>query len=97
MIEPRQGMFCESRQGRDKGRYFMICNILDERYVEIVDGTMRRIERPKRKKLKHLRLTPEISPIGEKFLSGAKVFDAEVKSAVSGYKLKKEGEQLVEE
>ena len=90
MIEPRPGMFCESRQGRDKGRYFMICNILDERYVEIVDGTMR-------KKLKHLRLTPEISPIGEKFLSGAKVFDAEVKSAVSGYKLKKEGEQLVEE
>ena len=45
----------ESLNGRDKGKLFFVLGI-EEGYAVIADGKGRRIEKPKRKKLKHLRL-----------------------------------------
>lgn len=45
-----------SLAGRDKGRVFVIVGVLDEEHVYIADGKMRKIEKPKKKKLKHLRV-----------------------------------------
>ena len=77
------GRAAESVAGRDKGRLFIIVSIIDEQYVTIADGDLRVLERPKKKKLRHLRLRPEIlKPIAEKLGSGMKVFDAELRSAL---------------
>lgn len=79
------GRVAESIAGRDKGRLFIIVSIVDEQYVTIADGDLRILERPKKKKLRHLKLRPEtLKPIADKLSSGLKVFDAEIRSALRG-------------
>ena len=48
------GQVVYSKAGRDKGKKFIVVDIVDELYVMISDGDLRRIENAKRKKLKHL-------------------------------------------
>ena len=43
-----------SRAGRDRNRAFVVINVLDAEYVLIADGKLRTLERPKKKKRKHL-------------------------------------------
>lgn len=45
------------KAGRDSDRFFVILDIIDNNYVMIADGSTRKLENPKRKKLKHLALT----------------------------------------
>lgn len=72
-----------SRSGRDQGRMFLIVGILEEPYVLIADGVLRRLKKPKKKKLRHLALQPDVlEGIGEKLKQGSKVFDAELRSAL---------------
>jgi ribosomal protein L14E/L6E/L27E len=77
------GRAAESVAGRDKARLFIIVSVIDEQYVTIADGDLRTLDRPKKKKLRHLRLRPEVlKPIAEKLSGGMKVFDAELRSAL---------------
>lgn len=77
------GRVCLSRSGRDKGRYFMVTEVLNQDYVMIADGVMRKLAKPKRKKIRHLRMKPIVlDVIGGKLQEGKKVFDAELKSAI---------------
>lgn len=48
------GQIVHSKSGRDKGRYFIIVDILDEDYVMLADGDLRKIDNAKKKKVKHL-------------------------------------------
>ena len=48
------GQVVMSKAGRDKGRIFLILDIIDPGYVSIVDGISRKLANPKRKKIKHL-------------------------------------------
>ena len=43
-----------SRAGRDRGRAFVITQVLDAEYVLLADGRLRTLDRPKKKKVKHL-------------------------------------------
>ncbi|MBE6686342.1 MAG: hypothetical protein E7591_03830 [Ruminococcaceae bacterium] len=56
MRHTMKGQLALSLAGRDKNRIFMIVQELDENYVFIADGQLRKIDNPKRKKLKHLKL-----------------------------------------
>ena len=49
-----EGEIVRSRAGRDRGRAFVVRKILDADYVLLVDGTLRTLERPKKKKRRHL-------------------------------------------
>jgi ribosomal protein L14E/L6E/L27E len=51
-LEP--GEIVRSRAGRDRGRAFVILKLIDEDYVLLVDGRLRTLERPKKKKRRHL-------------------------------------------
>ena len=46
-----------SVSGRDKNRIFMVVDIPEEGYVHIADGALRKLEKPKKKKIKHLCLS----------------------------------------
>lgn len=46
-----------SKSGRDQGRMFIIVKIINDRFVMIVDGDLRRIENPKMKSIRHLNVT----------------------------------------
>ena len=84
MHELEQGRICVSNAGRDRGRYFIIKEVSQDGCVYIVDGIVRKVAKPKKKKLKHVTLRKEkAEAIGEKFAQGTKVFDAEVRSAIN--------------
>lgn len=57
------GQLVRSRAGRDKDRLFIIIGIIDDQYVTIVDGDLRRVEQPKRKKIRHLSKTNRVSEV----------------------------------
>ena len=48
------GQVVLSTCGRDVGKLQMVLEILDDSYVLVVDGKQRKIEKPKKKKIKHL-------------------------------------------
>ena len=47
-----------SRQGRDAGRFFVILQVVDDEFVMMSDGLTRKLDHPKKKKIKHLRAKP---------------------------------------
>ena len=78
------GRVVVSRAGRDAGRRFVVVKVVDDFFVEIADGDLRKIEKPKRKKVKHLNITDEkAESIGEKLKSGAKITNAEIRKALA--------------
>ncbi|NLL06601.1 MAG: RNA-binding protein [Clostridiaceae bacterium] len=79
------GQIVYSKAGRDKGKKFIVIDIIDELYVMISDGDLRRIENAKRKKLKHLKITEEIVfPIREKLEKKVRVLNSEIRRALVG-------------
>jgi len=69
--------------GRDKDNYLMVCKILDENYVLICDGRRRKVETPKKKKLKHLKsLDYSLDRIKEKLEEGNKINNSEVRKSI---------------
>ena len=83
---PMIGGICQSTQGRDKGRYYLIKLISPDGSVGVVDGNFKKLATPKRKNIKHVRLLPEkAETIALKLIDGRQVFDTEVYSALKGY------------
>jgi len=65
--------------GRDAGKRFVVIGAEDE-YSLLADGKCRRVEKPKRKKNKHIRREDEISgPIAEKLRKGERVTNSEIR------------------
>ena len=51
MYELQYGQVVKSKAGRDKDKIFVIINI-EEEYAYLADGHLRRMEKPKQKKMK---------------------------------------------
>ena len=80
------GTVVYSRAGRDEGNYFMVAEIIDDGFVAIVDGDIRKLNAPKKKKIKHLLVTSDVlEDVAEKMRIGDKVCDAEVYKALRKY------------
>ena len=74
-----------SLKGRDKGRMLIVVGTEDE-YSLIADGKGRRIDNPKRKKNKHLKLEEKVEgPIVAKLNAGAKITNNEIRRALAEY------------
>ena len=48
------GQLVTSRAGRDSGRKYVVIGFDESGYVLVADGMIRKINRPKRKNIKHL-------------------------------------------
>lgn len=55
------GRIVISKTGRDKGKTFVVFGKVDAKHVLIADGCVRRVDRPKKKQIKHLAKTNLIS------------------------------------
>ncbi|MEE0884531.1 MAG: KOW domain-containing RNA-binding protein [Faecalimonas sp.] len=53
-----KGMLAKSKAGHDKGHLYVIYDV-DETYVYLVDGQIRTIDKPKKKKRKHVQIVCE--------------------------------------
>lgn len=56
-MDDRLGKVVYSKSGRDRGRMFVIVEVVNESFVLIADGDLRKIENPKVKNVKHLVFT----------------------------------------
>ena len=69
--------------GRDAGKRFIVVETRDE-YSLIADGKGRRIEKPKLKKNKHLKLEEKADgPIAEKLIQYGKVTNNEIRRTLA--------------
>lgn len=83
------GSIVFSKAGRDSGKFFIVTEIVDDSYVMIVDGDIRKLEKPKKKKIKHLKSMGEKSEkIREKLLDNKIIYDAEIYSVIRKYNSK---------
>ena len=81
-----KGSVVISTAGRDSGNPFLVTDC-DDVYAYLCDGKIRPVEKPKKKKIKHLRfLSSDISEkITVKLETGIKVENAEVRKALSKF------------
>ena len=85
------GRVVQSTMGRDKGKYFIVLDKTDDQHVVIADGYLRRVERPKKKKIKHLlRLDLISGEIHKSILESKKISNAFVRKELErlGFKPK---------
>ena len=74
-----------SLNGRDEGKRFLIVGTEDE-YSLLADGKGRRVEKPKRKKNKHLKLEGKAGgQIAAKLIGGEKVTNNEIRRTMAQY------------
>ena len=62
MLRPQlsPGRIVLSLAGRDQGRLFVVTEELDDQFVLIADGGLRGVDRPKKKRRKHLKATSSV-------------------------------------
>ena len=71
--------------GRDQGMLFFVLDT-DGVYVSLVNGKERKVEKPKRKKLKHVRKVPRPdSMLTEKILSGQQILNSELRRELAKF------------
>ena len=71
-----------STQGHDAGRWYAILSVLDERMVLLVDGDTRKLAKPKKKQVKHLRALPLMIQVEGKGASGGPLADSDIRKAI---------------
>ena len=80
MMEP--GRVVLSTQGRDEGRYFIVLQVIDENFVLMADGLTRKIDHPKKKKVKHLRPKPIVVEVDGAKLPNKHLQDSDLRRAL---------------
>ncbi len=82
-MEIKVGSIVRSKAGRDKGDFFIVL-AMDGNYVYMANGELRKVDQPKKKKLKHLQGTEEVSEfIVNKLAQGGRVTNSEVRKALA--------------
>lgn len=73
------GQIVSSKAGRDKDKVFAVVEIIDDKYVFVADGDFRKIESPKKKKVKHLQKYNTINEeLKNKLETGLKIENIEL-------------------
>lgn len=82
-MEVRAGSRVRSKAGRDKGCDFIVMSVQGE-YVFLADGDTRKVENPKKKKLKHIQASYDVAgDIADKLASGDMAQNHEVRKALA--------------
>ncbi len=74
-----------SKMGRDSGRYYIVMAV-EENYVYICDGDLHKVDKPKKKKIKHIDKSGSFSEyVSAKLQEGAKVTNAELRRTIGEF------------
>lgn len=78
------GRLVLSKAGHDKGSFLVIVGVDDEEHVLLSDGRLRTIEKPKRKKLRHIAVQKAFSEeLNKKLVSGSPIQNAELRKFIA--------------
>ena len=81
-----------SLAGRDKDHLYVIINVFDDQYVLLANGDTKRINKPKKKKVKHLDFLEDIDEeIRSAIISERKDTDLKIKRFLKLRGIVKEG------
>lgn len=76
------GSIVISKAGRDKTRPFIVLAVENE-YVRIADGDLRKVDKPKLKKLKHLNITKRLAfDVQQALIEGREISDTMLRAAI---------------
>ncbi len=77
------GMFAVSKAGHDKGQMYVIIGEEND-MVYLADGKLRKLDNPKKKKLKHLQLVKSNldADLVEKIINKQTIYNEEIKLAI---------------
>lgn len=85
------GRVVRSKAGRDEGKYFVVIALDGDEFALVADGDLRGVEKPKRKRLKHLFVTEEtISGLQSRLEAGGAVENHELRKWLAAYRQKEE-------
>ena len=76
-----------STQGRDEGRYFIVLKVIDENFVLMADGLTRKVDHPKKKKVKHLRPKPIVVEVDGAKLPNKHLQDSDLRRTLAEHGL----------
>ena len=78
------GRLVLSKAGHDKGSALVIVGVDDDGHVLLSDGKLRTIEKPKRKKLRHIAVQSAFSnELHHKLVSGSPIQNAELRKFIA--------------
>ena len=87
-MEYQIGQVVYSKCGHDKGDVLPVAAV-NGQYLTLVDGKRRTLEKPKRKKIKHVQPTSYIEEtVAQKLMQHSYLLDAEVRKALKMYQTK---------
>ena len=83
------GCVVRSKAGRDEERLFIVLSLEGEEFAYVADGDLRKVEKPKLKRLKHLAAVegPE-SGLQQRLLAGERVENHELRACLTAFKQK---------
>lgn len=82
-----KGQVVYSKAGRDKRKPFIIFDF-DEDYLYLVDGDLRKIEKPKKKKKIHVQIVNKIDfDIKQKLDANSYILDSDIRKALMPFKI----------
>lgn len=77
------GQLVSSKQGRDKGKLYLLLSVSDARFVLVADGLTRTVAKPKMKNLSHLVYHAKVDrDLAEKLNRGVAVSDIEIRESL---------------
>ncbi len=81
----QKGQIVFSKCGRDKGRAFIVYDYNDD-YVFIVDGDLRKLEKPKKKKKIHIQISKNIDDeVKNKIENELYLLNSDIRKALAKY------------
>lgn len=81
----RPGLVVKSKTGRDKNKFFIVL-AYESPYLYLVDGKLRRLDNPKKKKEKHIQLTNYVDyDLGDVILNESKLNNADIRKSLESY------------
>ena len=69
-------------QGHDAGTWYAVLAALDARHLLLCDGETRKLAKPKKKQLKHLRALPLTVAVEGRGESGGAIADSDIRPAL---------------
>lgn len=80
------GSIVKSKAGRDNGRWFVVLGVEGD-CAFLTDGDLRKVDKPKKKKIKHIQMTNSVSElIRDRLQGGGQVENFEIRNALSEFK-----------
>lgn len=102
MVEYKKGYFARSLAGHDKGKLYVIIEGTKEtgtmEYVFLADGFIKTLDKPKKKKIKHIQVIHYCDAIIEDIIkNGAPIRDEDVKRAIKQYRKQQQNQDQNQE